>query len=224
MGQSLLGAPGAWAIGQAPVLIQESAKCSLRGIATGGIKGSTRHRLPSQPLILRIETGQGRRDHGLQGGTEEYANQSSAHLCGTLRAKPCREDGTVGPEAGAGAGGSAAKSGITSEGLTLTPRVVCSLPGLPAHTGMSPRCPPPWWGQGLPLLITMVHPLSPKALPRPHLCPWVSTHCPDPSIHQAAHHICLGKGGRGFPHPSDSLTFTVPVRGWGDSFPCLPGL
>ena len=165
LGQSLLGAPGAWAIGQAPVLIQESAKCSLRGIATGGIKGSTRHRLPSQPLILRIETGQGRRDHGLQGGTEEYANQSSAHLCGTLRAKPCREDGTVGPEAGAGAGGSAAKSEITSEGLTLTPRVVCSLPGLPAHTGMSPRCPPPWWGQGLPLLITMVHPLSPKALP-----------------------------------------------------------
>lgn len=62
--------------------------------------------------------GQGRRDHGLQAGTEEYANQSSAHLCETLRAKAHREDGTGGPEAGAGVGGSAAKSGITSEGLT----------------------------------------------------------------------------------------------------------
>ena len=200
--------------------MQESAKCSLRGIATGGIKGSTRHRLPSQPLILRIETGQGRRDHGLQGGTEEYANQSSAHLCGTLRAKACRQDRTGGPEAAAGAGGSAAKSGITSEGLTLTPRVVCSQVCLPTQAS-HPHAHPPG---GPPLLITMVHPLSPKALPRPHLCLWVSTHCPVPSVHQAAHHICLGKGGRGFPHTSNSLTFTVPVRGWGDSFPCLPGL
>lgn len=166
--------------------------------------------------------GQGRRDCSLQGGTEEYANQSSAHLCGTLRAKARGEDGTGGPGTGAGPGGSAAKPGITSEGLTLTPQVVCSLPGLPAHTDKSPRCPPPWGSTTpdhhgpLPLSQSSSSPppvsLGLYSLPRPQRPPGCLAR------------IYLGKGGRGFPHPSDSLTFTVPVRGWGDSFPCLPGL
>ena len=38
LGQRLLRAPGAWATGQASLLIQEPAKCSLGGTATVGTK------------------------------------------------------------------------------------------------------------------------------------------------------------------------------------------
>ena len=126
--------------------------------------------------------GQGRRDHGLQAGTEKYANQSSAHLCGTLRAKARREDGTGGPEAGAGVGGSAAKSGITPEGLTDSTSGLLSPRSASPHRQVT-RCPPPWGA------ATPDHHGSPplsQSSSLPPLCFRVSTHCPDPSVHQAA--------------------------------------
>lgn len=90
--------------------------------------------------------------------------------------------------------------------LLLAPRVACSHPGLPAHTGESPRCPH----------TRATRPAVPKLFLTPTCAPWVSTHCPAPSC---SAYICPGGRRKGLPSPEGLTDLCCLRQGLGALIP-----
>lgn len=204
LGQCLLRAPGAWATGQASLLTQHPAKCSLRGTATGGTKVRCKGDCCHSQHCCELKSGPGRVYHCLPRRHSRCEKLLLSHplLCPSLWNSEVQSTQGRWDQWARGWG-----PGLKAQWLSwalfwsvlpLAPRMVSSHPCLPAHIGKSPR------GQctlGPPLLIIMGHP----ALSKPFLTALeparsLLTAQTPASTRMLSLHL-PGRGRKGFPIP-----------------------